>query len=222
MTGRTRGRPRSHTSPTGRGTREDLLAAAADIFCTQGYDGASTHAIAKAAAVSQASLYHYFSSKAEILAELLDVTVRQGLTTATALRGLEASAPAKLWALTFMDASLLCNHPVNIGALYLLPQTSGVEQAEFWDNWKQLRSAYTELVTEVSADRQPGADPSVNTDLVLGLVESVVLARRRTGTTSPVGMPEHISDAALRLLGLTGQDLEQACAEGRALSERLA
>jgi AcrR family transcriptional regulator len=50
----------------------DILAAAARLFDEQGYGQTSLQEIADAVGVSRPSLYHYFSSKEEILAALVD------------------------------------------------------------------------------------------------------------------------------------------------------
>ncbi|WP_026414188.1 TetR family transcriptional regulator [Actinomadura oligospora] len=50
--------------PTGRtDTREQILAAARDMFAEKGFDGASLRAIARAAGVDPALVHHYFGSK---------------------------------------------------------------------------------------------------------------------------------------------------------------
>jgi AcrR family transcriptional regulator len=52
-------------------TREKLLAAAADAFAEQGYDGTRVADIAAAAGVSNGALYAHFASKAELLVAAL-------------------------------------------------------------------------------------------------------------------------------------------------------
>lgn len=51
--------------------RSEILDAAASIFAERGFDGTSTSAIAVKCGVSKALLYHYFTSKEEILFEML-------------------------------------------------------------------------------------------------------------------------------------------------------
>ncbi|WP_078843106.1 TetR/AcrR family transcriptional regulator [Streptomyces albus] len=55
-----------------RGERriEQLLEAAARVFCDHGYDGASTNAIAREAGVSPGTLYQFFPNKEAIAVEL--------------------------------------------------------------------------------------------------------------------------------------------------------
>lgn len=53
-------------------TREGIIEAAAKIFSEKGYHATSMQDIADAVHLQKASLYHHFSSKQEILADILD------------------------------------------------------------------------------------------------------------------------------------------------------
>src|SRR5688500_18038375 len=52
-------------------TRERILFAALDAFARAGYRGATTHVIARAAGVTEITLFRLFGSKAEPFAELV-------------------------------------------------------------------------------------------------------------------------------------------------------
>lgn len=52
--------------------RGQLMSAAARVFATQGYAGAGMAGIAAAAGISKGNIYHYFSSKEDLLFALLD------------------------------------------------------------------------------------------------------------------------------------------------------
>jgi len=54
-------------------TRDDILQSAAQVFRQKGFHGASMADIAEAVQLQKASLYHHFSSKQEILVDLLDL-----------------------------------------------------------------------------------------------------------------------------------------------------
>jgi AcrR family transcriptional regulator len=53
-------------------TRDEILAAAAQIFSQKGFHATSMHDIAEAVKLQKASLYHHVTSKQEILVEVLD------------------------------------------------------------------------------------------------------------------------------------------------------
>lgn len=63
-------RPRGRRPGPGE-TREDILAAARELFAEQGYERASLRAIARRAKVDPALIIHFFSSKEGLLREVL-------------------------------------------------------------------------------------------------------------------------------------------------------
>ena len=65
------GRPRKN-SPRRRGStaREEILDASSELFTTQGFANTSTHQIAEAVGIRQASLYYHFPSKSSLARSL--------------------------------------------------------------------------------------------------------------------------------------------------------
>jgi AcrR family transcriptional regulator len=206
------GRPRAQgPSASGLGTEEDILVAASRLFCEVGFAGASTHAIARAAGISQAAMYHYFPSKHAVLLVLLLRTVRPSVEFAAAVRDLEEPATARLWALCAYDVDLLTGGRDNTGSLYLLPELVDDRFAEFHAERSALLSTYRALV-EAAA---PGA--GARAELVFGLVESVILRRRTEPDLAASPVAREVADAALRLLGLTDAEVRAAAAVGTRL-----
>ncbi len=81
------GRPRLKTrTRPGATAREEILDAAAELFTTRGFTGTSTRMIADAVGIRQASMYHHFATKDDILAALLLDTVAGPLACAEMLR----------------------------------------------------------------------------------------------------------------------------------------
>ena len=153
------GRPRASGDPHGeRDTRQDVLDAAAALFCTVGFTSTSTRAIADAAGVRQASIYHHFAGKDAILLELLLGTVRPSLELADALAAGTEPAAARLWALAHADVGLLSAGPVNLGVLYVLPEVAGEQFAEFHALRSRLRARYSELAAAAAPDGADVAD----------------------------------------------------------------
>ncbi|WP_309135421.1 TetR/AcrR family transcriptional regulator [Cellulomonas sp.] len=199
MPGRT-GRPRTvGASPTGLGTRADILHAGARLFCTVGYGSTSTHALARVAGVRQATLYHHFPGKHAVLLELLLGTVQPSLDAARDLLGRDEPAPARLWSLCAGDVRLLCSGEDNLGALYLLPELDDERFAPFHERRAELEGRYRALVAACGV---APADVVRTAALVLGLVESVILQRRRAPETLDARTAEAVADAALALVGL--------------------
>jgi AcrR family transcriptional regulator len=191
------GRPRATGEPAGdRDSRQDLLDAAAELFIGQGYTATTTRAIADRAGLRQASLYHYFGGKQDILAELLEGTVRPSLHTARALLAATASPLAKLWALCRFDLFLLCSGQHNLGVLYLRPEIHAPRFASFHTERAELRGLYRRLVRESGADE-------LAADLVFGMVEGVTLTRQWKTVPDLDAYAAAGADAGVRIAGAT-------------------
>jgi AcrR family transcriptional regulator len=200
------GRPRAvpetgGTAPAAE-PRDQLLAAAAELFTVQGYTATSTRAIAARAGMRQASMYYHFPSKEALLSSLLEATVALSLEFAEwALAEQDASAEARLWALARIDAAQLAGARHNLGALYLLPEVRQEAFAPFREMRERLRDAYRELLgrTRAAGDYPPGVLVQ-RAHLVFGLVEGVILARlEQTAVVDPVTYSAGVADGVLRL-----------------------
>lgn len=189
--------------------REELLAAAAELFTTRGYTATTTRAVAERAGMRQASMYHYVGGKEDLLAELLEGTVTPSLALARALLA-DAARPAetRLWDLCNSDAALLCAGPHNPGALYLLPEVASERFAGFRRARADLKSAYAQLLGATG----PGAalDPTelaFRSDLLFGLIEGVILVHRSAPARSVPAFAAAAADAALRIAGVGPAEL---------------
>lgn len=223
MTARTSrrvGRPRAQERHAGGlEPRDEILAAAAELFTVRGYTATSTRAVAEQAGLRQASLYHYFDGKEAILAALLEGTVRPSLEVARELMSrAQASPEARLWALCLSDVELLCGGPHNLGALYLLPEV----QTEHFAAFHRVRAELKDVYGQLLAATAPGtaldaADLTVRTDLLFGLTESVILIRRSAPGRDTTALAAATADAALRVAGVPQRSLARLGREGRSL-----
>jgi AcrR family transcriptional regulator len=195
------GRPRATPGHASEDVGEEILMAAAALFAQNGFTATSTRAIADAVGLRQASLFHYFARKEDMLIELLDRTVRPTLDVVHRLKLDNYDPDLALWHLTRVDTANLCEGPQNLGALQLLPESHGHQFQFFWRRRTQLFRVYARLIArgyDSGTFRQ--ADPRTSAEVVFGLVESVITAgpsfRKRTTT------PVVIADAALRICGV--------------------
>jgi AcrR family transcriptional regulator len=209
------GRPRAQgPSASGLAPRDQVLAAAADLFTRNGYAATTTRAVAERAGMRQASMYHYFTGKEDILATLLESTVEPSLAFATALLADPDADPApRLWALAARDAELLHGGLYNLGALYQLPEVRGERFADFRGAREALKAAYGRLLALLA----PGADAALRTDLLFGLVEGGVAVAREHGGRSAATVARAVADAAVRFAGCAPERAEAARREGERL-----
>jgi AcrR family transcriptional regulator len=195
------GRPRLERPRRPGGTaREEILDAAAELFTNHGYASTSTRRIANAVGVRQASLYHHFATKDDILDALLAGTVDEALRLGTELLAGPGPAAPRLHTLVVGDAHQLCAGRWNLGALYLLPELRTDRFEPFRQRRARLREVYRRLSAAVIAEC---AGPPDAADLPFRLVESVVNSRSDDVETPPE-QPWVIGDAALRILGFDG------------------
>lgn len=204
-TGRRVGRPRAELRPdSGLSARDELLRAAAELFTTLGYAATTTRAVTERAGMRQATMYHYFGGKEDLLAELLESTVTPSLLLARDLLADEdRPAGTRLWELCRSDVELLCGGPHNLGGLYLLPEVRAERFAGFHHVRAELKDAYGQLL----AGTEPGAaldkaELALRTDLVFGLIEGVILVHRSDPERPVAAFAEATADAALRIAGV--------------------
>jgi AcrR family transcriptional regulator len=196
-----RGRPRLERSRRpGKTAREEILDAAAELFTGRGCASTSTRRIADAVGVRQASLYHHFATKDDILDALLAETVDEPLRLAAKLLAEDGPAAPRLYALVVTDVAQLCASRWNLGALYLLPELRLDRFEQFRLRRAELRDRYRSLAAAVIAEC---GGPAEADDLPFRLVESVI-NRRSDDTECPAEQPWVIADGALRLLGFDG------------------
>lgn len=196
-----RGRPRLEQPRRPGGTaREQILDAAAELFTTQGYANTSTRRIAEAVGVRQASLYHHFATKDDILDALLGGTVDQPLALAAELLTDAGPAPQRLHTLVAADVSHLCSSTWNLGALYLLPELRVDRFAQFRSRREELRQRYRQM-SDAAID-ECGGPPGAG-ELPFRLVESVINTRS-DDQRCPADQAWVVAEGALRMLGYHG------------------
>lgn len=182
--------------------RDEILDAAGELFTTHGYSGTSTRTIAESVGIRQASMYHYFKTKDDILCTLLGQTVAPTLSFIPTLLGAEPALTAAehLHALAAFDGDQLLGGQWNLGALYLLPELREARLEPFWSDRERLRLHYLALSRAVID--QTGIHEAA-ADLPFRLVESLVNMWSLPAGPERTELPIHVADACLRVLGIS-------------------
>lgn len=196
------GRPRHVPTTSTASPRDQVLNAAAELFVAKGFAATSTREIAERVGIRQASLYYDFTGKDEILAELLQRSVRP---TVDKVAKIETIVPPEtretaLYLLALIDIRTLAEAPYNEGILYGQADVANSEvYAEFRDARQELIDAYGQLGLQI-------ASPNVASDLdarELGetLMHSVeiVTVIRSSGLPVTPGRAKRIAAAAMRI-----------------------
>ena len=198
------GRPRKH-SPRRRGNsaREEILDASSELFTTQGFATTSTHQIADAVGIRQASLYYHFPSKTDIFLTLLNATIEPSLELAEELAASDADSAQRLWSLVAAESRLLLTSAWNVGRLYQLPVANSPEFGEFHAQRDKLREHFRSAAAGIVG----AEDPRI--ELPFHIALSVIEMRPNDGTApfdASQRVPEQsamLADAALAVLGST-------------------
>lgn|SRR5690349_2427422 len=196
------GRPRLNDQRRpGTTARDEILDAAAELFTTLGYSATSTRTIAELVGIRQASLYHYFEAKSDILCALLSQTVAPTLSFVDNLLGADPPLTQieHLHALAAFDGAQLLGGRWNLGALYLLPELRDARLEPFWSERERLRLHYLTIGTAIAA--QTGVHDAA-AELPFRLVESLVNIRALPGRPERAEMSIHVADACVRVLGV--------------------
>lgn len=200
------GRPRLEgRRRPGATAREEVLDAAGELFTTRGYAATSTRQVADAVGIRQASLYHHFRTKDDILEALLSGTVARPLDACAVLESLPLAADVRLHALTLVDCTQLWEDPWNVGILYLLPEVRTERFERFHRQRAQLRDRYRALSRAVLAEAAPDdgyRGPEVDDDVVFRLSET--LPNLRADGAGRADQPMRTADLGLRVLGWRG------------------
>ncbi|MGY0541401.1 helix-turn-helix domain-containing protein [Nocardioides sp. YJ-D4] len=169
--------------------REEILDVSAGLFVGRGFAATSTRDIAESVGIRQASIYYHFpSGKEEILAELLQRSIRPTLDRIEKIEILGAESDAGpevlLHLLVVLDVRTLATAPRNAGVLSRLPEVQRKEAFKpFGAARDELRAAYARLGAQVVAVRPKVAmtpDADLLGTLLLQLVE-VVIGMRSNG-----------------------------------------
>ena len=197
------GRPRlEQRRRPGTTPRAEILDAAAELFTNNGYANTSTRRVADAVGIRQASLYHHFATKDDILDALLADTIAEPLALSAELLKEAGDPDARLYALASFDTAQLCSSRWNLGALYLLPELRTERFESFRVRRDELRANYASLARRVLAQSRVAVAAGVEY-LPFRLVETVINMRSDDGA-SPEHAPRLIPEAALRVLGWSG------------------
>jgi TetR/AcrR family transcriptional repressor of mexJK operon len=169
--------------------RQLVLDAATSLFMAQGYGAVSMDAIARAAGVSKATLYAYFSSKDRLFATIIGEACRQNITATNFLPGGETDLQAGLTTFAgntlrfLLEERSLAIHRVVISESLRFPELGRA----FYDNGPGvLRRAFGDwLAEQTAAGRLAVADPALAADQFIGLLRGGLYLRATLGLTPP-------------------------------------
>lgn len=185
--------------------RDEILAVAALVIADRGLAGATVRDIGQAAGILSGSLYHHFSSKEQIVLELLVDNVQTSIERATSIIATAPDATTAIGDLIRDSINETAAHPNE--TLILRNETRAFRDTPALAPLAELRQASVALWVDAvnsgvaSGEFRTDLDPQVT---VMAIVDSVLGAARwfrdKTGKD-----PERVAESlvAIHLGGLT-------------------
>ncbi|HXI20977.1 MAG TPA: TetR/AcrR family transcriptional regulator [Gemmatimonadales bacterium] len=134
--------------------RDHLLTRAAALFAEQGYEATSLRDVSQAVGVSLAGLYHYFTSKEDLLYQVQYRTFASLLQAQEEVAALPGTAEDRLRRLVIGHLGFFTRHPNELKACtYELESLKG----DLYLTIEDLRRRYYHLFTMVVAELKHGS-----------------------------------------------------------------
>jgi TetR/AcrR family transcriptional regulator, cholesterol catabolism regulator len=199
-TSRTGSKNGTNRNPTREERQKQIVDAAAEIFCRQGYEQTSTQEIAEAVGMLKGSLYHYIASKEDILHAIVSDVHRGTELSIDRVRSLEGTPLMRIRA--FVIAHILHN----VARL--------VKMAVFFQDFRSLsevrqreivaeRDRYDRFFRDLIREGQEAAMicPDIHVDVVgfgiLGLSNWIYQWYNPRGPVSPEQLADAYADFVL-------------------------
>ncbi|OIJ27822.1 TetR/AcrR family transcriptional regulator [Nocardioides luteus] len=218
------GRPRLVPPKTTAPPREQVLHAAAQLFVTKGFAATSTREIADKVGIRQASLYYHFTGKDEILAELLERSVRPTVDRIEQIERVTASESPEtaLYLLALVDVHTLAEAPDNIGMLATHPDVTSSEAFDaFRSTRAELAAAYGRIATRAAGPASAtAAEPGHLGEMLMHLVE-VTTSLRSSGVPISATTAATIAATCLRACGIAEDRIGPAASSAASLADAL-
>jgi AcrR family transcriptional regulator len=186
------------SSPANR--QEEILAAAGRIFQRKGYHGTSVRDIADAVGLLKGSLYHYISSKEDLLVRLFDGLLEDTVGELEEIAGRDAAAADRLRDMVRAYARAVVANQGAVG-LYLRDWRSLPERelAGLAARRRRMRALFGEVIAEGarSGDLESG-DPNVAALAILGMCNWLYEWYRPDGRLTRDAVIDELADRAVR------------------------
>ena len=182
--------------------REDMLAAAAQLFATQGFSATSMNQVADACGVAKPTLYHYFEDKQALLGQICDAHVHDLLRLVEEVRAQALAPQARLRALierfTQAYADAQDEHRVLTSEIKFL---ADAERERLLDVERQVVSEFATAIGQVRPELHEARLHKPLTMLLFGMINWTFTWLRPDGELSHETLAGLVSDLFFGGLG---------------------
>jgi TetR/AcrR family transcriptional regulator, cholesterol catabolism regulator len=207
-----------------RRRRDEMLAAAAELFYEHGYAATSTADIAERMGIQRGSVYYYFDTKEGLLLELIEDVYRHALASLERVRASEDDAAGKLRALISDHVHAFTERLIP-GAI-VINESRSLSPANR-DRLRRDAEAYEKGIVELLAEGQAAGliraelDPRLASLTVLGALNWVHRWYRPGDPASPDAIAAQFADVLLGgLLSQTGVTVSASIRQPAAVRTR--
>lgn len=204
--GRRRGRP----SGSVLDRRDLILTAALKLFAVRGYERTGLHDVARATGITRPAIYHYYSSKGQLLFEAVGFALGQLVSRLRQVEGsaftsraqhiatlvrMQAAFEIELRGVTpFMDSVLY-------GPLRDVTELTPAQKAELRNSQRELVQIYRKVLQEGRASGELDvSSPTVTAFSILGMVSHLAVWYREQGELSSDAVASMMGELAQRLV----------------------
>jgi AcrR family transcriptional regulator len=147
--------------------REQIIRTATDVFATEGFEGAALKRVAELVGVREATLFHYFRGKQELLTAVLAERDRRGMEAA----GGSEAGPLRLLA----PVAERNRKEPGLTTLYAVASATANDPGH--DSHAYFQDRYSLLVSELGADILRGQEAGeVRSDVPAQMLARLVIA----------------------------------------------
>jgi AcrR family transcriptional regulator len=194
-------RPSGHS---GRRNRDAAInAAAIEVFSRKGYAAASMQDVADAVGLLKGSLYHYISSKEELLFRLFDLSHKQGMEIIEEVLALDLSPLARLDAFFERYVRWYLENVERVGVCFNEWRYLEGEQRKVLVDSGRLYTRFVRSQIEEAKDAgeiREDLDARLASLYVMGAINAVPDWYRRKGPESPDRIARHYADMSMQLV----------------------
>ena len=182
--------------------REDILAAAARLFASQGFSATSMNQVAEACGGAKPTLYHYSQDKNDLLAQICDSHVHALLALVEEVKAQRLAPDAELRALierfTRVYADAQDQHRVLTSEIKFL---ADAERQRLLDVERRVVAEFASALTRVRPELRDAQLHKPLTMLLFGMINWTFTWLRPDGDLSPEALAAVVSDLFFGGLG---------------------
>ncbi len=182
------------------GARERILAAAIDLFATQGYDATSVTQVIERAGLTKGGFYHHFASKDALLYEVYGDLITRQLERMDAILAQRMSAPQTLRALIVDLVESTANSAQQAMVFWRELHRLGDDHTA---EYRSARRRYHDAVRRIVRNGQAAgefaqvASADTVTFTIFGVINELPLWYRPSGRKKPTQIATEIADFVL-------------------------